>query len=265
LPYHSAPGTPRLVSSRALVVSLHDVSPLTHQACERIVRELGTLGISRLSLLVIPDHHGRGHFLKAPDLCSWLQARAAEGHEIVAHGYFHRRERRDKEDLVQRMTTRVYTADEGEFYDINRARAAELVSRANSELREAKLDPHGFIAPAWLLSEEGESALRDQGCEYTTRLRTVTDLKSGEVYDSQSLCWSVRAAWRRAVSVFWNATLYRILRNSPLLRISIHPVDIDHPAIWTQIRCLIVDALDSRTPMTYFEWITAERSNQTPA
>lgn len=163
------------------------------------------------------------------------------------------------------MTTRVYTADEGEFYDIGRAQAAELVGRANSELRQASLDPHGFIAPAWLLSEEGEASLRDQGCEYTTRLRTVTDLKSGEVYNSQSLCWSVRAAWRRGMSIFWNATLYRVMHTAPLLRIAIHPVDIAHPGVWSQIRCLIVDALASRTPMTYFEWITAQRSNRTPA
>jgi predicted deacetylase len=243
-----------------LVVSLHDVSPITHQACERIVRELSAIGVTRVSLLVVPDHHGRGHFLKAPEFCAWLKERAGEGYEIVTHGYFHRRERREKEDFVQRMTTRVYTADEGEFYDINRSRASELVGRANSELREAGLEPRGFIAPAWLLSEDGETALRDEGCEYTTRLRTVTDLKSGEVYDSQSLCWSVRAAWRRTVSVVWNAVLYRVLSNAPLLRISIHPVDIEHVSVWTQIRCLTVDALDSRTPMTYIEWITAQRS-----
>jgi uncharacterized protein len=223
------------------------------------------IGVPHLSLLVVPNHHGRGHFLESPDFCAWLRDCENDGHEIVTHGYFHRRERRDKEDFVQQMTTRVYTADEGEFYDIDRAHAAELVGRANSELRRASLQPRGFIAPAWLLSDEGESALSDEGCEYTTRLRTVTDLKTREVHDSQSLCWSVRAAWRRGMSILWNATLYRVMHNAPLLRIAVHPVDIAHSAIWSQIRCLIVDALASRTPMTYFEWITAQRSNQTPA
>jgi len=253
------------VSERALVVSLHDVSPLTHQACERIIGELASMGVPRVSLLVIPDHHGRGHFLQASEFCLWLQACAGQGHEMVTHGYFHRRARREKEDLVQRMITRVYTADEGEFYDLDRTRAAELVSRANSELRQASLQPHGFIAPAWLLSGDAESALRQEGCEYTTRLKTVTDLQSDRTYDSQSLCWSVRAAWRRAVSRAWNAALYQALRQAPLLRISIHPVDIEHPSIWNQIRRLIADALNSRRPMTYFEWITAQRSNPVPA
>jgi len=243
-----------------LVVSLHDVSPLTHLACERIVRELAAIEVPRISLLVIPDHHGRGHFLKSPEFCAWLQRCARDGHEIVTHGYFHRRERREKEDFVQRMTTRVYTADEGEFYDIDRARAADLVGRANAELRQAGLEPSGFIAPAWLLSDHGEVALRDQGCEYTTRLRTVSDLKTGRIHQSQSLCWSVRAAWRRAVSLAWNATLYRRLQGEPLLRISVHPVDIDHESIWSQIRRLVADACTSRTPMTYLEWIKAQRT-----
>ncbi|HET6409797.1 MAG TPA: polysaccharide deacetylase family protein [Chthoniobacteraceae bacterium] len=247
------------MSARALVVSLHDVSPLTHQACDRIVSQLASLGVPRVSLLVIPNHHGRGHFSTSPEFCAWVRARAAEGHEIVTHGYFHRRERREKEGVVQRMATRVYTADEGEFYDIERPHAAELVGRANTELREAGLQPRGFIAPAWLLSDEGEAALKDEGCEYTTRLRTVTDLRNSRIHSAQSLCWSVRAAWRRSMSLAWNALLYRALRSEPLLRISIHPVDIEHRPIWAQISYFIQNASTSRSPMTYFEWITAQR------
>src|SRR4030095_2239961 len=153
------PVSPGFVLPRALVVSLHDVSPLTHQACVRIMTDLKVIGVPRVSLLVIPDHHGRGHFLEAPEFCAWLKARAGEGQESVTHGYFHRRERREREDFVQRMITRVYTADEGEFYDIDRSRAVELVGRANSELRGAGLEPRGFLAAAWLLSSDGESAL----------------------------------------------------------------------------------------------------------
>ena len=64
---------------------------------------------------------------------------------------------------MQKLTTRVYTADEGEFYDLDRADAATLVNRGNAELRELGFTPRGFIAPAWLLSEEAETALREVG------------------------------------------------------------------------------------------------------
>jgi predicted deacetylase len=248
---------------KALVVSLHDVSPLTHARCQRIVAELVALGVAKVSLLVIPNHHERGAVASDPALCDWLRARAGEGHEIVTHGYFHRRGRRGQESLVQKFTTRVYTADEGEFYDLDREEAAALVRRGNEDLRALGLAPRGFIAPAWLLSEQAEEALQAEGCEYTTRLRNVTDLHSAAVHESQSLCWSVRAAWRRAVSIVWNAALYRRLENAPLLRISVHPPDIEHPKIWRQIRRLVADALRTREATTYLDWIVREREPAT--
>lgn len=244
---------------KALVVSLHDVSPLTRERCERIVAELISLGVARLSLLVIPNHHERGHVASDAALCEWLRARAAEGHEIVTHGYFHRRPRRTNESLVQKMTTRFYTADEGEFFDLDRASAATLVRRGNSELCELGLDPRGFVAPAWLLSREAEEALCEVGCEYTTRLREVADLRSGARHESQSLCWSVRAAWRRGASLVWNAALFRRLEGAPLMRLAVHPVDIDHPAIWRQIRSLTAAALRTRESVTYLDWIARQR------
>ena len=249
-------------AARALVVSVHDVSPQTRPACARIVDALAALGVPRTSLLVIPDHHHRGHFLADADLCQWLGQRAGEGHEIVTHGYFHERARRPGESVAQKLATRIYTADEGEFYDLDRATARELVARGVAELQRAGLAPHGFIAPAWLLSAEAQEALRELGVEYTTTLGAVSDLQTGRSWRSQSLVWSVRSGWRRGVSRAWNATLFRRLRRNPLLRVSIHPVDLDHPAIWEQIRHLVASAIADRAPMTYHAWIANQRASQ---
>lgn len=245
---------------RALIVSLHDVSPRTRAACARILDGLASQGVARAALLVIPDHHRRGHFLADAEFCAWLVEMERAGHEIVAHGYYHQRARREGESPMQKIATRVYTAGEGEFFDLDRATARALVARANAELTQAGLTPHGFIAPAWLLGAEAEAALRGLEVEYTTRLATLHDLRRGVEWRSQSLCWSVRAAWRRAVSLAWNAALFRALRSNPLLRIAIHPVDIGHPAIWRQVRGLIARALRDRVPSTYWEWIEQQRS-----
>src|SRR4051812_35745211 len=105
----------------ALVVSLHDVSPQTRVACEAILTDLASLGLTQCSLLVVPDHHGAGNFLEDPVFCEWLKAQAAAGHEIIIHGYYHLRGRRTVEGLRTIFATRVYTADEGEFYDLDRA------------------------------------------------------------------------------------------------------------------------------------------------
>ncbi|HEX8295903.1 MAG TPA: hypothetical protein VF593_06350, partial [Chthoniobacteraceae bacterium] len=110
------------------------------------------------------------------------------------------------------------------------------------------------------LSSEAESALRELGVEYTTRLGTLTDLQRSKIWRSQSLVWSVRAAWRRATSLLWNAWLFARLRERPLLRISIHPVDLAHPRIWRQIRALVCEALQTRDAVTYLQWIRERRA-----
>lgn len=248
--------------ARALVVSLHDVSPRTQDACRTILAQLAASGVPRTSLLVIPDHHHRGHFLADGEFCRWLAEMASDGHEIVTHGYYHQRARRSGESAMQQFTTRVYTADEGEFYDLDRESARALVARGNAELQSCGLAPHGFIAPAWLLGGEAELALRDLGVEYTTTLGAVTDLQNDRTWNSQSLVWSVRGGWRRALSLMWNASLFRRLRANPLMRISIHPVDLEHAAIWRQITGLVARALHDRAPMTYHVWIAQQRASQ---
>ncbi len=236
---------------RALVVSLHDVSPHTWDQCQRILAALHV----PVSLLVIPDHHGRGHFTKDAAFCEWLRNRTAAGDEAVIHGYYHHRAARESETLTARLITRNYTAGEGEFFDIDYTAARDRVVKARDEFHSVGLQPSGFIAPAWLLSEDGERAIRELGIAYTTRLRTVSDLQRGREWQSQSLCWSVRAAWRRAMSLAWNASLFHRLKNAELMRIAIHPVDIEHPRIWKQITRLVSAAASVRDAMTYREWV----------
>lgn len=174
------------------------------------------------------------------------------------HGYYHQRARREGESVIAKWTTRIYTADEGEFYDLDRATAAALVSKVREEFRQLGVEPTGFIAPAWLLGAEAEAALRELGCGYTTRLGSVADLKTSCVWQSQSLVWSVRSAWRRQVSRAWNALLYRRLAANSLLRISIHPVDLRHAQVWRQIRELVTRARAEREALTYHEWLVRQ-------
>ena len=135
----TAPTSP--IGPHSLVVSLHDVSPHTRADCDAILRELADLGVPRTSLLVIPDHHHRGHIADDPAFGEWLRAQSAAGHEIVMHGYFHQRARRAAESVRDRFTTRLYTADEGEFYDLDRATATALLTKSRGEFRRLGYPP----------------------------------------------------------------------------------------------------------------------------
>lgn len=239
----------------SLVVSLHDVSPLTFEACDWILRELRTVGITKTSLLVIPDHHQRAPLRNHSDFCHWLRARVSDGHEPVLHGYTHLRIRKPAESLQDRFTTRIYTRDEGEFFDISAEQATERVQQGLLEFQRIGLHPTGFIAPAWLLSMAAERVLRDVGLRYTTVIQEIRDLVSGLSHPSRSLCWSVRSGWRRIVSLGYNAAQMKVQAQNEVLRIAIHPVDAEYERIWNQIVRLISLGLNTRQATTYAGWL----------
>ena len=242
-----------------MVVSLHDVAPSNQQVANIIVSELARRGVSVCSLLVVPDYHHQGLSTRNQEFVSWLRALEADGHEIVIHGYFHERPRSAKESLHDKFLTRFYTEQEGEFYDLGYDEALSRITKARDEFCASGLKSRGFVAPAWLLSKEAERAARDAGMEYTTRLHKVCDLRAGEEFAARSIVYSVRRNWRRGISRICNATLFRYLEGSPLLRISIHPPDYSHPTIWRQVTTMIERAIGSRTATTYQEWVAQQR------
>jgi uncharacterized protein len=243
----------------SLIVSLHDVAPFNRELSQKIISELASKGVRVCSLLVVPDYHHQGRFDEDREFLSWLHELESDGHELVIHGYFHERPRRTNETALQQLMTRFYTNDEGEFYDLDYEEALRRITAARDAFRQIGLKPRGFIAPAWLLSTEGERAARDAEMEYTTRFRTVRDLRSGEDFSAWSLVYSVRSEWRRGTSLVWNAGLHLVAREKPLLRLSIHPPDYSHPAIWRQIVDLIKEMEAVRTPTTYRDWIAEQR------
>src|SRR4029077_10359699 len=200
-----------------------------------MISELSAHGVRACSVLVVPDYHHEGLFARDREFVTWLRALEADGHEVVIHGFFHERPPQTKETLRDKFMTRFYTQNEGEFYDLSYEEALRRITTARDEFRAQGLKPRGFIAPAWLLGDEAERAVCDAQLEYTTRLRSVCDLRSGKVFGARTLVYSVHNAWRRALSHSWNAALFRFLKTKPLLRVSIHPPDYSQPAVWKQI------------------------------
>lgn len=242
-----------------LVVSLHDVAPATVAASREILSALSRLGVRATSLLVVPDYHRQGRSVDDPAFVAWLRAMQADGHEVVIHGYFHLRPRQLDETLRAKFITRFYTQDEGEFHDLGYEEAFARITRARDEFADARVQTHGFIAPAWLLSAAGEKAAREAGMQYTARLASVRDLVTGRETRARSLVYSARNAWRRNLSLAWNKTLCAALGTAPLIRLSIHPCDIQHRQIWMQIARFAKKLASERRAMTYYDWVREQR------
>lgn len=241
-------------SHPALIVSIHDVSPLTWNRVGEMLGDLSAAGVARTSLLVIPNHHHKAPMNEDAGFCRWLGEVERAGHEIVLHGYYHQRPSRGGE-WAKTLVTEYYTAGEGEFFDLSEMEAAWRLEKAQTEFAAAGFRPTGFIAPAWLLGTDAEAAVKKADFSYTTRLKNFKNLRTGEETPAQSLVWSVRSGWRRQVSLWWNAFLFRRLATSPMLRVGLHPPDWTHPAIRTQALDLIRAALAGREVMTYDGWL----------
>jgi uncharacterized protein len=269
--------------SPSLVLSIHDVSTVTWKRVGRMLQELAEVGVPLTSLLVIPDHHRKGRIDADFEFSSWLKEVVGQGHEAVLHGFYHLRPVKNGENLATRLITRFYTAGEGEFYDLSFEQASALLREGRDALRRCgetpegaallgsdiqKPDgsqlrkPDGFIAPAWLLGAEAERAVRDEGFGYTTRIGTVIDCREGREYAARSMVYSVRAGWRRTLSLIWNEALFHALKKAPLLRIGLHPPDWDHEPIRRHILKCVKLAVRDRQVTTYREWIAAKRLDQ---
>jgi len=218
-----------------------------------MLADLREAGAGAVSLLVVPDHHHKAPIDRDAGFLDWLRAREREGHEIVLHGFFHRRE--SGGGLAKRLITEHYTAGEGEFYDLDYEEARRRLARGRDMLSGFELK--GFIAPAWLLGSDAERAVRDEGYAYTTRLGSMLDLRSGARTDSQSLVYSVRSAWRRACSLLWNSWLNARLRVNPLVRLGLHPPDWRHEKIKAHALRLAREHAASRRVIRYRDWVGA--------
>jgi len=245
-------------ASKSLIVSLHDAHPGSHAQIAEQVGFLAGYGITRSSILVVPEFHHRGSLLQDKNFCETVSGWQAQGHEIVLHGYFHDRRESPPENLSTVFWTRLYTNREAEFLDLPREAARLRLERGRALFESLGWRPTGFVAPAWLMAGGLTNLLAEMGFAYTTRVGEIIPLLPGlnRVKSSQSLCYSTRAGWRRFASGVWNKYLYGRLRGTDLIRLSLHPRDLEFPLIRRQIDQILRASLKRGfQPTTYGDYV----------
>jgi uncharacterized protein len=240
-----------------LIVSLHDVTSSTFPKIERQLSDLSRIGVTRTSLLVIPHYHGREEMDKDSHLCDELKKYQERGHEIVLHGWKHlsKEVKGQPNDLSHWFYRNLYTANEAEFLSLDYETASSLIRKGQEMFAQKNLNPKGFIAPAWLMNNQVERALKDLGFQYTNNVSELIDFAKDRRIPTRSCVWSTRAAWRSYASLAWNALLFHRLQDIEPLRISLHPGDLDQPRVWRQVKKLIQLATQNRLVTTYGSWI----------
>lgn len=220
--------------------------------CSRFLQRMEHLGVHQVSLLVVPNWYDRYPLAAHPEFCDWLRTLP---HDIALHGYTHRSGQRHQKPL-EWLVARKYTAGEGEFYKLGVEEAEQLLADGLHLFREAGLQPNGFIAPAWLMSEALLPAMKRSGFRYVVTYGSVHDLQTGSSLRAPVLCTTSRTALRRILTRPVVSGLARMYAGEQNLRIAVHPMDLQFPKIENYIYDLIERALSTRQVVTYADLVS---------
>ena len=200
-----------------------------------------------------------------PEFRRVLDARVQRGDELVLHGCYHADLEPAPKTPRDWFMRRVYT-HEGEFYGLDENAAGERLRHGMALFQRYQWPLHGFVAPAWLMSEGTRRVLAGSGLVYTSDPRHFYLLPAFTPIAAPGLVWSARSAWRRGASWLVSERQLRRSQAAPLLRLGLHPVDMRHEfsrRYWLDVLMRLLH--QGRRPMTKIAWLDRYRSTSTAA
>ena len=237
---------------KTLIVSIHDVTPACVDEVKEAMSLLRGLGVSKLSLLAVPEYHGTRLDAEA-DFIGWLRECRDAGDEIILHGYKHLEQSKPR-GLSRKIRNALFTRGEGEFLGAAASQAGEWLDAGLEMLRNCGFEPEGFVAPAWLLEQTLLPELTRRGILYTTLRSRILDLRARRAIPAPTVVLRGSSRNMSRLSRSYFNLMLLIWKWRPVVRLAIHPVDIRHGAqAW--IRTIIEGPLASRRTTSYIDFI----------
>lgn len=234
-----------------IAVALHDVEPATFERCALIRDWLADHGVDRVTLLVIPAPDLHPFADRRPEMVSWLDQCVADGDAVAQHGFQHRRTGRAG-SLRERMSPLRGGAG-AEFVGLEEEDTRQALAAGRAVLRRAGLDPLGFVAPAYAYTPALCTALESTFTWWAGLGRLH---RTGEEH----------ADLAPAFGLMQSSGLLRLLSplvlrsgaalSRSLLRLDLHPSDLDHPRHIGAVESVLRGAR-GRRPVTYDQLATA--------
>lgn len=240
----------------ALLVSLHDISPLTLPACRHALALLGELGLppERLTGLVIPLHEGEHAIDRDPATLDFLRRLADGGATLVLHGLTHR--------MAGRAWTpagwaraHLFARGQGELFRSDAADAQSRLDRAREIFRRAGLEPalRGFVPPAWLLSAAARAVVERAGFDFYETFAGI--VHRDRLLARRVIGWgSLSEVEARATALYagWQG------RRPPVdTRVAVHPADMARASQRRAVRRTLERLLERSAPASYAAFLSA--------
>lgn len=233
-----------------LLVSIHDVTPAHASSVQRIWSHCMSIGV-RPALLVVPNWHGQWPLDDYRVFVDWVRdCERVAGAEVFLHGERHD-EYATRRAFAESVRAFGRTAREAEFLTLRYDRARDRIARGLRLLRRLGLSPIGFVPPAWLAHRDCRSAVTDCGLAISEDDASVSLHARGVRLASPVIRWSTRTPLRARASTIVAQTARVRLRSSWLVRIALHPHDIEHAETWSSVRATLDHWLGIRRPWRY--------------
>lgn len=217
-----------------IAVSIHDVEPATFERCALIRDWLCDHGIDKATLLVIPAPDLHPFHDRRPELAAWLAERVRAGDAVAQHGFQHRRPGR---------------ADGAEFDGLGLDETRRAILAGRRVLHLAGVEPRGFVAPAFAYTDAVQRTLAARFDWWASLHRLWSDHGRRSAY-APALTFGGHGGARRLSSP-WAVRTGSLLAGR-LLRLDLHPGDLDRPARIGAVEVVLRRAA-RRTPVTYDE------------
>ena len=234
----------------ALLVSIHDVSPLTLEACYRAVDLAIAAGVPlpALTLLVIPCHEDSAPLDEHPGACAWLRDLDARGAHLIMHGCSHRMSGRS---LSPRglFWAHAFARGQGEFFRSDADETRQRLERGKAILLRAGLASAttSFVPPAWLLSTEARAVVRGHGFDCYEEMGGIVTPRG--LVARRLVGWGSLSPIEACVTRWWAALQMR--RPYADTRLAIHPADMTRPRTVASIRAALRALRNHSSPKSY--------------
>lgn len=242
-------------NQRSVLLVLHDVAPETWPDYQSFVAAVDAMGAIPMTWLVVPDFHKRNPIIDDLKFQNLLQQRLSRGDELALHGYYHCDDGPPARTPRDYFMRRIYTW-EGEFYALDQARAMGRIESGIELFQRLGWPLHGFVAPAWLMSDGTRQALRQLPLDYTSDPQHLYRLPEFSRIDAPGIVWSARSAWRRGLSKLISDHREAQVQDAATIRLGLHPVDMRHDYsrnYWLQLLKRLIE--NGRQPMTKAIWL----------
>jgi predicted deacetylase len=232
------------------VVALHDVTPVHGDRIGRVLALLDGLGIARPALFVVPDWHGEGNLERHASFVEMLLERQAAGAEVFLHGYRHDEVGHER-SLRERLHVFGRTARSAEFLMIGPGEAARRMDRGLEMFGRLGLDAVGFVPPAWIFGSSTRSLAAERSLWLTESFLWVESLRTRHRTFSPALSWSSARPWRSWVTAGIADVRSAAVRVPSLVRVAIHPPDIDIPPVRRSLERALERLVRARSLVRY--------------